>query len=197
MEYLEQSTDQELILRIRQGESELADYLMEKYKDLVIKKTRALYLIGGEADDLIQEGMIGLFKAVRDYDPEKEAAFSTFANLCVERQLYTAIQNSMRQKHMPLNSYISLNNEQDGSIQELIMENPEAMVIDRENADSLNQQILKILSPLENKVLDQYLKGFSYTQIAEELERTPKSIDNALHRIRAKIREWLEHKNHN
>lgn len=195
MESLKQATDQEIIARIREGETELSEYLIEKYKDLVIKKARAMYLIGGDTDDLIQEGMIGLFKAVRDYNPEKEAGFATFANLCVERQLYTAIQNSMRQKHMPLNSYISLNSEPESFLPELIMENPEAMLIDQENADSLNQKIPEILSSLENKVLSLYLKGFSYAQIAEELERTPKSIDNALHRIRAKIREWLDKKN--
>lgn len=195
MEHLKQETDQAVILRIRHGESELSEYLIEKYKDIVIKKARAMYLIGGETDDLIQEGMIGLFKAVRDYDPEKEAGFATFANLCVERQLYTAIQNSMRQKHMPLNSYISLNNEQESSIQELIMENPEALVIDQENTDFLIKNMPEILSKLENKVLSLYLEGRSYTQIAEELDRTPKSIDNALHRIRSKVRNWIEKKN--
>lgn len=194
MEYPEMTSDNEVIMRIRQGENELSEYLIEKYKDIVIKKARAMYLIGGETDDLIQEGMIGLFKAVRDYDPEKEAGFATFANLCVDRQLYTAIQNSMRQKHMPLNSYISLSSEDENSMQELIMENPEALVIDRENADSLNREIARLLSTLENKVLSMYLKGFSYTQIAEQLGRSPKSIDNALHRIRSKIREWMNKK---
>lgn len=194
MEHLEQQTDQQLLTRIRRGESELSEALIEKYKPIVIKKARAMYLIGGETDDLIQEGMIGLFKAVRDYDPSREASFATFANLCVDRQLYTAIQNSMRQKHMPLNSYVSLSSENESAVQELMIENPEALVIDRENADSLNREIAKLLSPLENKVLSMYLKGFGYTQIAQQLDRSPKSIDNALHRIRSKIREWLNKK---
>lgn len=194
MQQWENTADEELVVLARSGDSEVAEYLLEKYKDLVTKKARAMYLIGGETDDLIQEGMIGLFKAVRDYRTDKEASFATFAGLCIDRQLYTAIQNSMRQKHMPLNSYISLSVEDENSFRELWMDNPEAIVIDQESADSMGKEIHRLLSPLENKTLSLYLKGYSYTQIAQELGRTPKSVDNALHRIRAKIRSWLKTK---
>lgn len=185
-------SDEEMIIRIREGNLELSELLMNRYKEIVIKKARTLYLIGGDTDDLIQEGMIGLFKAIRDYQPDKDTSFFTFARLCIDRQLYTAIQNSTRQKHLPLNSYISLSHEDEEAFEELYMENPESMMIDQEKAEFLNREIPKLLSPLENKVLRLYIQGYSYIQIAEKLNRTPKSTDNALHRIRSKIREWLE-----
>jgi RNA polymerase sporulation-specific sigma factor len=194
MEIQKNVSDEEQIRQIRDGSLEASEALLEKYKELVIKKARAMYLIGGETDDLIQEGMIGLFKAIRDYRPEKEASFATFAGLCIDRQLYTAIQNSLRQKHMPLNSYVSLSVEEESSRRELWMENPEAILIDQENADSMNREIRAILSPLENKILSLFLDGDSYTQIACKIGRTPKSVDNALHRIRRKIRSWRETK---
>lgn len=185
-------SDEELIVRLRNGESGISDYLMEKYKGLVRKKARAMFLIGGDTDDLIQEGMIGLFKAVQDYQPGKEASFLTFARLCIDRQLYSAIQNSNRQKHMPLNSYVSLSREEDtDSIGETWMESPEAIVIDQENARNLEQEIRGNLSPMENKVLSCYLEGYGLNQIAEMLGKSPKSIYNALQRIRTKIRENL------
>ena len=130
---------------------------MEKYKGTVKKRARAMYLIGGETDDLIQEGMIGLFKAVQDYRPDREASFRTFAGLCIDRQLYSAVKNSTRQKHIPLNSYVSLSEEEEsGSLEGLWSENPEALVIDRENTGILEKEISKALSPMENKVLDYY-----------------------------------------
>ena len=155
-----QCSDEELIERLRNGESEISDYLMEKYKGTVKKRARAMYLIGGETDDLIQEGMIGLFKAVQDYRPDREASFRTFAGLCIDRQLYSAVKNSTRQKHIPLNSYVSLSEEEEsGSLEGLWSENPEALVIDRENTGILEKEISKALSPMENKVLDYYLRG--------------------------------------
>lgn len=188
-----QFSDEQLIERLRGGEIEISDYLMEKYKGLVRKKARAMYLIGGDTDDLIQEGMIGLFKAVQDYRPDREASFQTFASLCIERQLYSAVKNSTRQKHIPLNSYVSLSEEAEtGSLEGLWSENPEALIIDRENTGSLEKQISQTLSPMENKVLDYYLKGYSYVQIAELMNKQSKSIDNALQRIRGKIRDYIK-----
>lgn len=185
-------SDEELIARLRAGETAIEDYLMEKYKGLVRQKARAMFLIGGDTDDLIQEGMIGLFKAVRDFQPDKEAAFATFARVCIDRQIYSAIQNSNRQKHQPLNSYVSLNQEDESSpIWDLSVENPEAIIIDQETTQDLRKRISDYLSPMENKVLDLYLKGKGYVEIAEILGKSPKSIDNALQRIRAKIREVL------
>lgn len=185
-------SDEELIARLRAGETAIEDYLMEKYKGLVRQKARAMFLIGGDTDDLIQEGMIGLFKAVRDFQPDKEAAFATFARVCIDRQIYSAIQNSNRQKHQPLNSYVSLNQEDESSpIWDLSVENPEAIIIDQETTQDLRKRISDYLSPMENKVLDLYLKGKGYVEIAEFLGKSPKSIDNALQRIRAKIREVL------
>ena len=186
-------SDEELIERLRNGESKISDYLMEKYKGTVKKRARAMYLIGGETDDLIQEGMIGLFKAVQDYRPDREASFRTFAGLCIDRQLYSAVKNSTRQKHIPLNSYVSLSEEEEsGSLEGLWSENPEALVIDRETTGILEKEISRALSPMENKVLDYYLRGYGYVQIAEIMGKTPKSIDNALQRIRGKIRTCIE-----
>lgn len=189
----EKCTDEELITRLRSGEEEISDYLMEKYKGFVRQKARAMFLIGGETDDLIQEGMIGLFKAVQDYRPDREASFRTFAGLCIDRQLYSAVKNSTRQKHIPLNSYVSLSEEEEsGSLEGLWSENPEALVIDRETTGILEKEISRALSPMENKVLDYYLRGYGYVQIAEIMGKTPKSIDNALQRIRGKIRTCIE-----
>lgn len=187
-----QCSDEELIFRLRSGENEISDYLMEKYKEFVRKKARAMYLIGGETDDLIQEGMIGLFKAVQNYQPGKEASFRTFAGLCIDRQLYNAIQNSNRKKHLPLNSYVSLSEEGEaGDLEGQWTEDPEAVVIDRERTEALKQEIRRSLSPMENKVLKYYLQGYGYVKIAELLGKEPKSIDNALQRIRGKIRMYM------
>ncbi len=185
-------SDEELIARLRDGETIIEDYLMEKYKGLVRQKARAMFLIGGDTDDLIQEGMIGLFKAVRDFQPGREATFATFARMCIDRQIYSAIQNSNRQKHLPLNSYVSLNQEDESSpIWELSVENPEEIIIDQETTRDLQQKISDYLSPMENKVLDLYLKGEGYVEIGRILGKSPKSIDNALQRIRAKSREVI------
>lgn len=195
MEQYEGISDEELIIRLRNGESGIADYLMEKYKGLVRRKARAMFLIGGDTDDLIQEGMIGLFKAVGDYQPDREASFMTFAKMCIDRQIYSAIQNSNRQKHMPLNSYISLSREdEDGPLKEAWVENPESIIIDQENTMALAAEIKKVLSPMENKVLDYYLEGGSYVQIGEKMGKSPKSIGNALQRIRGKIKDCVEEK---
>ena len=195
MDRYEKMTDEQLIRKLRDGDNRIVDYIMEKYKNLVRKEANAMYLLGGENEDLIQEGMIGLFKAVRDYQPDKDASFQTFAGICVDRQIYNAIQSSNRQKHQPLNSYISLS-EQDGENEEHLgdtwVENPESIIIDQENVQSLEQEITTTLSPMENQVLEYYLAGNGYGEIARIMGKTPKSIDNALQRIRTKIKEQLE-----
>ena len=193
MEKYQNSSDEELIRRLRQGESEIEDFLMDKYKNLVKIRARAMYLIGGETDDLIQEGMIGLFKAIRDYREDRDAAFATFAKLCVERQLYRTIESSNRQKNQPLNTYISLDGEsQEEELQRLWEESPEAIVVDREHTDAMIERIHKALSPFENHVLNLYMNGYTYIQIAEMMDKSPKSFDNALQRIRSKVRDILE-----
>ena len=188
-------SDEELIARLRAGETAIEDYLMEKYKGLVRQKARAMFLIGGDTDDLIQEGMIGLFKAVRDYHPGKEASFVTFAQMCIDRQIYSAVQSSNRQKHMPLNTYISLSQEDEESpLAQAWVETPEEIIIDRENTRALEDEIKSALSPMENTVLNYYLEGKSYADIGMLMDKNPKSVDNALRRIRTKIRNYLEKK---
>ncbi len=195
MEQYSKYSDEELIQRLRAGEKGIADYLIEKYKDLVRRKVRAMFLIGGDTDDLIQEGMIGLFKAVRDYQPGKEASFLTFAQMCIDRQIYSAVQSSNRQKHMPLNTYISLSQEDEESpLAKAWVETPEEIIIDRENTRALEEEIKSALSPMENTVLNYYLEGKSYADIGRLMDKNPKSIDNALRRIRTKIRHYLEEK---
>ena len=195
-------TDEELILRLRDGEMGVTDYIMEKYKNLVRSKAKSMYILGADSEDLIQEGMIGLFKAIRDYDSGRDASFSTFADLCVSRQMYTAVQASRRKKHIPLNTYISLYGESgSGSdsdetriLQSMVSKvdlNPEDLLIDRENVENLSKQIEQELSPFENQVLDLYLTGMSYTQIARVLGRDDKSTDNALSRIKGKVKKLL------
>lgn len=187
-------TDEELIEKLRAGDAEITDYIMEKYKPLVRKKSNAMYLIGGEPEDLIQEGMIGLFKAVRDFNPERAVSFFSFAEICISRQLYSALEASNRQKHIPLNTYISFSNQQetDGvNLEQIITEqtiSPEQMLIEQEGKKEFFDKLEEKLSPMEKKVLYLYLEGNSYTQIAVLLEKTSKSIDNTLQRIRGKVK---------
>ena len=196
-------SDVELIMRSREGHSDVTDYLMEKYKDLVRCKARSMFILGADNDDLIQEGMIGLFKAVRDYDSGRDASFYTFAELCISRQIYTAVQASRRQKHIPLNNYISLYGnvsddpadadkylidalQPDGDL------SPEELVIDKENVHRLEQRIEESLSPFEKQVLDLYITGMSYVKIAAVLGKDEKSTDNALQRLKAKIKKIIK-----
>ncbi|MBR6486909.1 MAG: RNA polymerase sporulation sigma factor SigH [Lachnospiraceae bacterium] len=196
-------SDVELIMRSREGHSDVTDYLMEKYKDLVRSKARSMFILGADNDDLIQEGMIGLFKAVRDYDSGRDASFFTFAELCISRQIYTAVQASRRQKHIPLNNYISLYGnvsddpadadkylidalQPDGDL------SPEELVIDKENVHRLEQRIEESLSPFEKQVLDLYITGMSYVKIAAVLGKDEKSTDNALQRLKAKIKKIIK-----
>lgn len=191
-------SDEELIEKLRDGNPEIADYIMEKYKPLVRKKTNAMYLIGGETEDLIQEGMIGLFKAVRDFNHEKEASFFTFAEVCISRQLYSALEASNRKKHIPLNTYVSFSNqdESDGvHLEQIITEqtvSPEQILIEQEHKQEFFAKLEEKLSPMERKVLYLYLEGSNYTEIATIMGKTPKSIDNSLQRIRGKVKALKE-----
>ena len=188
-------SDEELIIRYREGEQQIVDYLMEKYKNVVRSKAGRMFILGADKDDLIQEGLIGLFKAVRDYHAEKDASFRTFAQLCVDRQMYHAIQSSNRQKHRPLNSYVSMSSEEwENEVRTMLQQSPENIVIAQENAAHLESKIRNQLSKFENQVLDMYLDGDNYLTIADKMGKTPKSIDNALQRIKGKARHILEEK---
>ena len=188
-------SDEQLIGRLRDGQAGVMDYLMEKYKNLVRKRANALYLIGGETEDLIQEGMIGLFKAVQDFCPGKETSFYHFAELCIMRQMYTAVEAFRRKKHTPLNTYVPLDaggEEQDVLYLEAEKQfqtlDPETLFISQENVRQLLRQANERLSRMERQVLSLYLEGMNYRQIAGQLGKTPKAVDNALQRIRGKIK---------
>ena len=188
-------TDEQLIEQLRAGDKNIMDYILNKYKPLVLGKANAMYLIGGDTDDLIQEGMIGLFKAIRDFQPDRESTFFHFAEICITRQLYSAVEASNRKKHVPLNTYVSFysqTGEEGKSLAETLptddMDNPEQMIIHQENMRTFWEQLKSRLSKMECQVLDEYLKGLNYRQIAEKLEKSPKAIDNALSRIKGKIR---------
>ena len=190
-------TDEQLIHRLRAGEKEITDYIMDKYKFLVKKKAKAMFLLGGENDDLIQEGMIGLFKAVQDYDETQGTSFYSFADLCVSRQMYTAIEASKRQKHIPLNSYISLYDEGEDqplieSIQSMRDRNPEEMFLDKEYTEMIKAELEKNLSDLESRVFYLHMQGIDYHTIVKLLDKSSKSVDNALQRIKNKIEKIIE-----
>lgn len=193
-------TDEILIEQLRSGQEQITDYIMDKYKNLVRKRANAMFLMGGDTDDLIQEGMIGLFKAIRDYRMEKDASFYHFADLCITRQIYHAVEASQRKKHQPLNTYISLNaqmgQEGEDTLQDLLESvenpNPEQLLIDQENANDIQEKLYKNLSKFERQVLLLYLQGSNYRQIAKQLHKEPKAIDNALQRIRGKIAKNMQ-----
>lgn len=186
--------DEVLIGRLRQGEMEIMDYILEKYKPLVRKQTNALFLIGGDNEDLIQEGMIGLFKAIRDYKDGYDASFSYFAQVCVKRQLASALEASNRKKHIPLNNYVSFSSDDGESGVSLVdtiaggVISPEQMILEQEKMLEFKERIKAKLSKMEKEVLNFYLEGYNYTQIAKIMGKQPKSIDNALQRIRQKIK---------
>lgn len=185
-------SDEELIERLRSSEAGIMDYILGKYKPIVRKRANALYLIGGDTDDLIQEGMIGLFKAVQEYEPGKDASFSHFAKLCVERQMYTAVEASRRKKHAPLNSYISFDaSDSHGIALADVLAgdadgNPECLLIGREEIAQRFRALEQNLSKMEKQVFDYMLEGLSYRQIAKKMGKTPKAVDNAIQRMRLK-----------
>lgn len=198
----DQHTDEELIDRLRRGEDAIMDFICDKYKNLVRSKAKSMFILGADSDDLIQEGMIGLFKAVRDYDLGRDASFFTFAELCISRQMYTAVQAAKRQKHLPLNTYISLDSgsvnqegREESTLAELIADraelSPEELVLDKERVAYLEKTIETELSDFEKQVLDLYMTGMSYSQIAKVLGREEKATDNALQRLKSKIRKLL------
>lgn len=187
--------DEAVIALIQNGQSEATEYMLKKYAPLVKKSIRTLYLIGADTEDLSQEGMIGLFKAIQSYQTDSNASFYTFAKLCIDRQIYTAIKASNRKKHLPLNSYISFYSKANEDDTELIENleagnesNPEHIILDRENTNSIEHLIEAHLSKMEKQVLSLYLEGLSYTDIASSLGKSNKSIDNAIQRIREKIK---------
>ena len=193
-------SDEELIEQIRTGDLEAQNYLLEKYRNLVNMKSNRFFLIGAESDDMIQEGMIGLFKAIQSFDLEKNNSFKTFANLCIERQLITAIKPSNRQKHIPLNSSYSLNisaydENDDTSVMEILdtnlVEDPLETITKREYIEFVENRIDKNLSNFEKQVLDRYIQGDSYVSIASKLNSPVKSVDNAIQRIRKKAIKCL------
>lgn len=195
MENYQNLRDEELIEQLRNGDEKIMEFILAKYKPLVRKKANAMYLIGGDTDDLIQEGMIGLFKAIRDYNKEKESSFYHFAELCINRQIYTMVEASNRKKHAPLNSYVSLysgTNEEGIVLADSLTsgptENPEQRMIDQENMVLFMDRLKERLSKMEGQVLDYYLAGLNYQQIAAEMGKSPKAIDNALQRIKAKVK---------
>lgn len=191
----EELSDNDIIELIHGGDANATEYMLEKYGSLVKREIRAVYLIGAETEDVAQEGMIGLFKAIRDYEPDKGSAFQTFAILCIRRQIKTAITASNRKKHTPLNTYISIYSENDeyGNIladnleAEAETTNPENMMIARERQSVIEGKIELLLSSLEKKVLRRYLNGLSRADIAAELGKSEKSVSNALQRIRSKL----------
>ncbi len=194
--------DEDIVELIREGDKYALDYLMDKYKNFVRAKAKTYFLVGADRDDIIQEGMIGLYKAIRDYRFDKTTSFRTFADLCVTRQMITAIKTATRQKHMPLNSYVSLNkpmfdDESEGIMLIDLMStkkgiNPEEVFIGQESLTFIEQHLEKSLSTLECQVLALYLQGKSYSETAKRLGRPVKSIDNALQRIKRKLENYLE-----
>ena len=190
--------DELLVLQCRQGDRAALDVIMEKYKPLVIKKARSMFLIGGETEDLIQEGMIGLFKAVQDFNPEKEASFYCFSKLCIDRQIYSAVTSAGRKKHSPLNGYVSLSDASELEREEQWNQasvpsiSPEEAIIDRERMEIIREKLDERLSPMELTVMQLFLEGYSYAQMAERLGKKQKSVDNALRRIKAKLQDILD-----
>ncbi len=204
-EKMDALSDEDIIALIRNNDPDAMDYMLNRYKNLVRKKAKALYLIGGDKDDLIQEGMIGLYKAIRDYNPGKDNSFHNFADLCISRQIYSAIKASNRKKNLPLNTYVSLytpvygdnaDHEDKETLVDLMYENkisnPEELIIDKESTHMLEYELVRHLSQFEKDVLDLYLFDFSYLQIADKLKKDPKSIDNALQRIKLKLNKVLK-----
>ena len=194
-------TDEQLVKMAQEGSETAEEILIEKYKGFVKNKAKTYYIAGADSEDVVQEGMIGLFKAIRGFDANKEAAFKTFADTCVSNQIMTAIKKANRQKHQPLNESLSLNKEVDGEFQDMTigdlvavsMDNePEAMMLLQEAVEGLKVHDGKMFSSLEWQVWTEKLKGASYTEIAETLGKSPKSVDNALQRIKKKIVAYLE-----
>jgi RNA polymerase sporulation-specific sigma factor len=195
--------ESEIVQRANKGDIFALEYIIKKYKNFVKSKAKSYFLIGADKEDIIQEGMIGLYKAIRDFDCNKTASFKSFAELCITRQIITAIKTATRQKHIPLNSYVSLNKpiydeESDRTLLDIIATNvvtdPEEIVISKEELKNIEGKMNELLSGLEQEVLELYLNGKSYQQIADRLQRHVKSIDNALQRVKRKLEKYLENR---
>jgi len=193
--------DEQVVCEAINGSHEALEYLINKYKNFVKSKARSYFLIGADREDIIQEGMIGLYKAIRDFNPEKLSSFRAFAELCITRQIITAIKTATRQKHIPLNSYVSLNKpiydeDSDRTLLDILsgvkISDPEELIISREEFEDIEGKMGQILSKLEWQVLMSYLGGKSYQEIAKDLKRHVKSIDNALQRVKRKLEKYLE-----
>ncbi len=200
-ERFEHMTDEQVVRLAQQADGTALEYLLNKYKNFVRSKARSYFLIGADHEDIVQEGMIGLYKAIRDFREEKLTSFRAFAELCITRQIITAIKTATRQKHIPLNSYVSLNKpiydeESDRTLLDVITEgwaaNPEEVLISREDVSVIEGRIGKMLSGLEKQVLLRYLEGKSYQEISAEMHRHVKSIDNALQRVKRKLQRMLQ-----
>ena len=202
MKNFEQMSDEALVDSIVAGDSEAMDFLMNKYKNLVRSRARTLFLVGADKEDMIQEGMIGLYKAIRDYNAEKQVSFQSFAELCITRQMYSAIKGSNTKKNQPLNNYISIDSmetveDRENPLEQLLgngfekNKNPEQLVLDKEAADVLSYTLVGHLSEMEKQVLHFYMKDMNYSQIASALGKEPKAVDNALQRIKKKLSQVL------
>ena len=201
VQHFDELSDEELVEQVHLGNTNALDYLITKYRLFVKVKARSYFLIGADKEDIIQEGMIGLYKAIRDFKGDKLASFRAFAELCITRQIITAIKTATRQKHIPLNSYVSLDKpiydeDSERTLMDVITspltDNPEHLMINREEYSRLEGQMSKVLSELEQQVLVLYLEGRSYNEISSLLNRSTKSIDNALQRIKRKLERHLE-----
>lgn len=201
IQQFESLTDEELVEQVHQGNADALDFLISKYRLFVKAKARSYFLIGADKEDIIQEGMIGLYKAIRDFKEDKLASFRAFAELCITRQIITAIKTATRQKHIPLNSYISLDKpiydeESERTLMDVITspvsDDPEHLMINREDYSHLEKKMGEVLSELEQQVLIRYLEGQSYNEISKELNRHVKSIDNALQRVKRKLERHIE-----
>ncbi|MEG0907074.1 RNA polymerase sporulation sigma factor SigH [Clostridium sp.] len=193
--------DEEIVAMVKGGDNRALEYLLCKYQNFVKAKAKSYFLIGADKEDIYQEGMIGLFKSIRDFKDDKLASFKVFAELCITRQIITAVKTATRQKHIPLNTYISLNKpiydeESDRTLLDIIsgikVSDPEELIIDREEMANIEKKIEEVLSSLEMEVLNSYLDGKSYQEIASDLDRQAKSIDNALQRVKRKLEKCLE-----
>ncbi|MFY9139898.1 MAG: RNA polymerase sporulation sigma factor SigH, partial [Thermacetogeniaceae bacterium] len=202
---LQSMADEDVVELAKCGREVAFEHLINKYKNFVRAKARSYFLIGADREDIIQEGMIGLYKAIRDFRGDKLSSFRAFAELCITRQIITAIKTATRQKHIPLNSYISLNKpiydeDSDRTLLDVIsgtkVSDPEELIISQEEFDDIEDKMREILSPLEWKVLMSYLEGKSYQEMALELDRHVKSIDNALQRVKRKLERYLEKREH-
>lgn len=201
LEKYNQMKDEDIVKLAADQDKAALDYILDKYKSLVKIKARSYFIIGADKEDILQEGMIGLYKAIRDYKTDREASFKVFAELCITRQIITAIKTATRQKHMPLNSYISLNKqvfEEDSdktfidNIVETKITNPEELLISQENRNFIEESISKVLTQLECTVLELYLEGKNYSQISAFVQKPEKSIDNALQRVKRKLDKFLK-----